>query len=119
MQQRTLIVLVAMPFILRVGNRPSDSNTVLRYRSPSQVSRVLPSDGTSPLTFALVNGLKYAPDGSPHRFGVEQPFGEVTREIAGMSLGTKQCGTSVSLTDALWTGAGKRKKPPGQRRVVC
>ena len=71
-----------------------------------------------PSAFVLVNGLKYAADGRAHRFGIEQPFGKVTREIARMSLGAKHSGATVPLNNALWTSARKRKEPPGQRSVV-
>ena len=53
-----------------------------------------------PSAFVLVNCLKYAADGRAHRFGIEQPFGKVTREIAWMSLGAKHYGSAVPLNNA-------------------
>ena len=68
--------------------------------------------------FVLVNCLKYAADGRAHRFGIEQPFGKMTREIARMSLDAKHGRAVVPLSNTLWTSARKRKEPPGQRSVV-
>jgi len=68
--------------------------------------------------FVLVNRLKYAPDRRPHRFGIEQPFGEMACEIAGMSLGAKHDGAAVPLSNPFWAGARKCKEPLGQRSVI-
>src|ERR1041384_1169473 len=74
--------------------------------------------GHSHLMLVLVDCLKNALDWRTHRFGIEQPLGEVTREIAWMSLGTERHGEAVPLSNARGTGTGKRKKPPGQRSIV-
>ena len=68
------------------------------------------------LSIRLVNRLKFAAGERAHRFWVKQPFGKVTREIAGMPLAPStvalqfhsaiRCGLMPARARNYWASAG-------------